>query len=204
VKLLLAEGGEKKGIFTNKRECQGMAFIVELELGRFFWAEGGGVMWYIWGMEKIKPYFRHVKYFFSFAGTVKSQKDNEKYIYDFLELVIKLSSSILVLSFTAIQLGGNERNIDKNLVGLSWACFMLILILSSSLFYFRYIKGLSFDMLMSNVEKKKYKSNMDVTESDEFFNFRFFSRVQHWASLAILILFTAGFCVLLWAAYKIV
>lgn len=132
--------------------------------------------------------------------TGKIWDESEKELFSFNKTLITLSSSALILSFTLISL--TNLTVNKICLTISWALFLLTIILGSFLEFFRFLYRVTDRLIKSRADAGNYKkSGKPLSEIDEilfYFNIR---SLMFGASFAELITFILAFVFLMIAAY---
>jgi hypothetical protein len=131
---------------------------------------------------------------------------SEEKLFDLNKTVITLSSSALVLSFSAIQIG--KPTLIKSLIGLTWGSFLLVIIIGIFLIFIKYVRSLSNEIIRVNINKgkyvkdEKYKGLSEELLLSKEFNFIYKTQsLMYILSILQLLFFTLSFLLLILTAY---
>lgn len=122
------------------------------------------------------------------------------HLNEYNKSVITLSSSALILSFTAIQIG--QLNVDKSLLLFSWIFLIFVLISGVALFFLNYLYVVICGLLLKNTDKKLFKTKIEFLASEEA-TYYFYTRIlMYYLSLFQLLAFSIGIIMLVLVAYN--
>lgn len=122
-----------------------------------------------------------------------------KHLLEFNKTVITLSSSALILSFSATQLG--TLSVNKCLLGISWMALAWVLISGICVYFFNYLYIVSDRIAEEISDQKKYKTTALFLKSEEALYYFATRKLVYFLSLSQLIAFMLGLIFLLVTAF---
>jgi len=120
-------------------------------------------------------------------------------LLDYNKSIITLSSSALILSFSLIKI--TETSLNKWLVGLSWAFFLITILLGVLILFIKFLYDIADGLLEKGAKAGKYKKKESILKYKEIMIYFKYRGTIFWLAVFELLFFWIAFLLLIITAF---